>query len=436
LQLQNLATLKTDDDVLERLGKISPTLEDLYSEIYQRIKQNQGEISQKIARNVFSLLLSLERNLLPHDFSTLAQPTENELSPQVILDICCNLVVLDETLQVFRLAHLSVREFLEKLPEFSSTKSHATVATCCMKIAGKWDEDLARRIDAEFYVQTSMLYHFQEAGGDERLRQPFLMEFIRLIREDLEPKITFADYWTGGWLDWVCIQPLPKDVNPSLRFIFNACALGFSEMVKNVIDATLRLGNISTDCPLISESPGANAVFAAFQELPRPKEFSVRHLKKAVVPEAIRQLSVHAIRHGNYEVLKYLFENKLCSVTEDLLKKAVVPHTRHRACHRYWSEPADIVNLMLDYGGMEHVTTAVVRRAVTAAWMRGKGFTTLVIRTLLNRGLVFSLNKEFLDSINLQTCGSRLPYVTESLILLAEVRLQFHISDLFPNRII
>lgn len=55
------------------------------------------------------------------------------INTSAILDICCNLVVLDKTLNVFRFAHLSVRDFFENMPDFSPQKSHSVVALMSMR---------------------------------------------------------------------------------------------------------------------------------------------------------------------------------------------------------------------------------------------------------------------------------------------------------------
>jgi hypothetical protein len=55
------------------------------------------------------------------------------VSSNTILDISCNLVLLDKTLDVFRFAHLSIREYFEKFPEFFPEASHSIVAMSCMR---------------------------------------------------------------------------------------------------------------------------------------------------------------------------------------------------------------------------------------------------------------------------------------------------------------
>jgi hypothetical protein len=49
-----------------------------------------------------------------------------------VLNVCCNMVVLDKTLEVFRFAHLSVREYLEDRGEYTKIETHTIAAERCI----------------------------------------------------------------------------------------------------------------------------------------------------------------------------------------------------------------------------------------------------------------------------------------------------------------
>ena len=53
-------------------------------------------------------------------------------SNDILLDMCCNLVVLDVELDVFRFAHLSVREYIEDLDEYTNIEIHKLAAERCI----------------------------------------------------------------------------------------------------------------------------------------------------------------------------------------------------------------------------------------------------------------------------------------------------------------
>ena len=56
------------------------------------------------------------------------------VSEQEVLGICCSLVVMDTEMQIFRFAHLSVREFFEGLEDYASAVVHSCAAKRCLSI--------------------------------------------------------------------------------------------------------------------------------------------------------------------------------------------------------------------------------------------------------------------------------------------------------------
>ena len=55
-----------------------------------------------------------------------------QVSKDQVLDICCNFIVFDTTLDTFRFAHLSVREFLEKQLEYNIIVINSLAAETCL----------------------------------------------------------------------------------------------------------------------------------------------------------------------------------------------------------------------------------------------------------------------------------------------------------------
>lgn len=53
-------------------------------------------------------------------------------SKELVLEICSNFIVFDAQLDTFRFAHLSVREFLEKRPEYNNSTTSALAAEICL----------------------------------------------------------------------------------------------------------------------------------------------------------------------------------------------------------------------------------------------------------------------------------------------------------------
>lgn len=78
----------------------------------------------------------LREPLTTRDFPLALKFCGDERTPllnETVLDLCANLVVLDNGLDVFRFAHLSVREFLETKGKFDAASNHAIAAECCLR---------------------------------------------------------------------------------------------------------------------------------------------------------------------------------------------------------------------------------------------------------------------------------------------------------------
>jgi hypothetical protein len=361
MQLQNLTTLKTDEDIRHHLGKIPPTLEVLYRDIYQQITTNQGSTSKILARNTFCLLLRLKENLLPSEFVKMVQShdegSSQEMLPSTILDICCNLIVLDRTLNVFRFAHLSVREFLEKLPEFAPPSSHSMVATICMRHSDSAEKSawLRRYVRQPIktigdYIAFWLIFHFQSAGKDERLKSPLLKNTVALLsRNDFsslraDEKVLFLKRVECRAL------PVPRNIDPKLGIFFNACAVGFSELVEAFIAGYSQSEKAPLDIPLSEER--LLILSETFGAMERGGEVFFDPIKETLAPNPLIRfgdLAKHSISHGNYPVLNLLLSGNLCHVTEALLLRAVNAYDTRKTSGPEWKEPAEIVDLLLQF---------------------------------------------------------------------------------------
>lgn len=95
-----------------------------------------AEADRNVIMNAFSWLLCAQRTLSSVEFlaavSTTPQRKFDQLTKDHILDLCSNMVLYDATLDVFRFTHLSVREFLEKRPEYTEEATNAIAAKTCL----------------------------------------------------------------------------------------------------------------------------------------------------------------------------------------------------------------------------------------------------------------------------------------------------------------
>ncbi|KAK8929225.1 hypothetical protein VCV18_001887 [Metarhizium anisopliae] len=133
------------------LGKLPPTLEGSYWEIYNTILES-GRRASKLAICTFQWLLYGQKVITADNFVAIASASlrieepdgETRRSDSLeaittgeILDVCANLVVLRNG--VFVLAHLSVREFLEGLTARSvdtmiAARGNDAIAAACLQL--------------------------------------------------------------------------------------------------------------------------------------------------------------------------------------------------------------------------------------------------------------------------------------------------------------
>ena len=136
LQLQYLCLFKEEHTIWKRLGELPGTLRDLYNEIYHERIENLVVEEKLVTEAAFKLLMCQQESLNTKDFLVGLQFCREEKTPvpiETLLDLCANFVILDRELNVFRFAHLSVREFLEEREGFDTASNHAVAAECCLR---------------------------------------------------------------------------------------------------------------------------------------------------------------------------------------------------------------------------------------------------------------------------------------------------------------
>ncbi|CAI6080012.1 unnamed protein product [Clonostachys chloroleuca] len=136
LQLQALQRCRSEEAIMERLGQLPRTLGDLYQELIVKMENFEATSDRELAKNSLSWLLCSHAQLTSEAFlaavSTSKDGESEAISRDQLLDLCCNLVIFDEALDVFRFAHLSVREFLETHELFKSESINSRVAVACL----------------------------------------------------------------------------------------------------------------------------------------------------------------------------------------------------------------------------------------------------------------------------------------------------------------
>ena len=136
LQIKHLFTLRSKDAIKKKLGKLPKTLEDTYSEIYEKILSEDPEELEAAKRSLMWLMCS-RRPLSSREWVNFTYWPEQVgedigVASDSLLEICRNLVTVDNQSQVVRFSHLSVQEYLENLDDFNTEKANSMAARLCL----------------------------------------------------------------------------------------------------------------------------------------------------------------------------------------------------------------------------------------------------------------------------------------------------------------
>lgn len=263
LQLELLCTMKLDQDVRARLGRIPPELEQLYQEIYDKnLLKYPGEVGRSIISNIMKWLLCAQRQMKSSEFCTaivLNTVPAEELTNEHVLDLCHNFVVFDDSLDVFRFAHASVREFLEKQNEYTAISCHLLAAeTCLLQFIGLSDWPAAkaflqhnytlelrdkvastRELLGSFhtYATTFWARHCQSIGEEVRKSNTHFKRIFRFFLSDASDALSPLSIWMQSDRRRVQNSSLQiflsgqRTCRPEERVYMIACAFAFCEII-------------------------------------------------------------------------------------------------------------------------------------------------------------------------------------------------------------
>ncbi|KAI5839362.1 hypothetical protein DFP73DRAFT_634572 [Morchella snyderi] len=131
----------TEADLLEELGRLPVGLEETYDQIFKLISSYPRR-SSILAKRSLQWLMCAARPLAPDELTVVISiPLSGDgdilgglkLTRDKVIQLCHNLVIWDEQLNVMRFAHLSVFEFLEK-KTWSVSSGHTLAAEVCLQL--------------------------------------------------------------------------------------------------------------------------------------------------------------------------------------------------------------------------------------------------------------------------------------------------------------
>ena len=254
------------------------------------------------------------------------------------------MIVFDSTLDTFRFAHLSVREFLEKRPEYASTATNSLAAeTCLLKLLsaannpatklffseqGQLLRDSMYSHDLCSYSTIYWARHCQLAAG-ERTSGVLRDFFLFFLSNELDPTSAFA-LWTSqlqkqlrNGINWELYERLRDTKSVAAATLFVACSFDFPEIIRQW-------------------APGR----------PPPAD--------SANERGLTALQV-AVTHGSCKAISVLITDEVMQITEEVVKAAAGNRGNGK----------EILTLLLDQRGADvRITEEVVK---TAARNQGSG---------------------------------------------------------------
>ncbi|KAJ9401934.1 hypothetical protein DTO282F9_1224 [Paecilomyces variotii] len=238
LQIENIGDtdrIKDIDGIRQALGSLPSALSTSYEAIYRRI-QSMNESSRQVAVQCLQWLLYARRRLSISELvAAVSRPSKSSsrVLPRSIVDYCCNLVVIDNEADTFRLAHLTVREFLENLDCYSIHDANAMIVERCLGtyLADGWEDD-----DFLNYATENWPAHVEQLSGSPQ-RAAIKTSLTRFFTEEEH----FED-----WLEILDKRPIEEGPSWSSSLsrkleacfssppsaLFTACCFGIIEVLE------------------------------------------------------------------------------------------------------------------------------------------------------------------------------------------------------------
>ena len=242
--------MKVEDDILEELGRLPESLSDLYAVIYDQISRS-GRASQRFAEKALQWLTAAKRPLSPRALINVSSRgvgiNQSNISPEDLLDMTANLLIVDESVNTVRFAHLSVWEYLVTRPEFSEDEAHLQVALTCLEMYN----DVASLLDPaiidsngqamsyreEVSAYSSLYWPIHASNVEEHSRRMILVAQLRLSLLGGEMPESFriwrqhVSYWSSK-MDWYHWHKQLAEILVSHTPFLNICVFDFWEILE------------------------------------------------------------------------------------------------------------------------------------------------------------------------------------------------------------
>jgi hypothetical protein len=356
------------------MSRIPRPLSELYDDLYKKALESTEETDRDLFRNTLKWMLCTTRVFDWEDFSqaitSFVDIEVDDIDEDFILDLLSNFVISQTTQEgkrTFHFAHLSVREFLENRPEYSTESSNTFAAeVCLLKLlgasgspsAGQFLERLGlndkstvtfSEIDSyrkgiHNYSLQNWNEHCVHAGEVNRANEE--LHLSRLLRyflfDDSDPNCPLKCWVHSrrrrkleddrGAQFLRLLQNYPR--SPDLAFVLS-CVFGFGEILR--LDHYRELDdNIKEACILVA---------TAYRQYD-----ILKYLMGETKDRLLQKCVLEAIIEGNdIETLRWF----LTLIEPDLITGSVIAHT-YRA-------DKEIIELLLDHNKGLYITTDLIQ---------------------------------------------------------------------------
>lgn len=259
---------------------------------------------RQYTRHTLAWLLSARKKLSSAELLaavSIAVPSRRQLTINQILDLCCNLVVLDSELDTFRFAHLSVREFLEKQGEFANDRSNALAAeSCLLSMIGSANDQASKYLLSELGYLSNCGYeqlqpysyrfwapHCQAAAGERQKGR--LQNLLTGFIQDKVTKQSAFSMWT------IYLESLQWDGDSELYQRLQACRARHPTWMF------------------------VTCAFDIYEVVMRGMTDVVRTHLRNVNNETVQEV---AAKYGSYNALSILISIDYTAITKDVVKAA------------------------------------------------------------------------------------------------------------------
>ena len=378
MQLQHLCSIRLEAAIRSQLGQLPRTLHTLYANVYDMLSNRSDEIERVVFRRTLCLLLCAQREIETAQFLDLVASSSHvgvdafQVTKDLVLEFCNNLIVFDAQLDTFRFAHLSVREFLEERQEYCRSGSNALITEACL-----WNLIDKKSISDKFRYERkySVLFwpvHYQLAA-EKRTSESLKRAFQTFCTQDDDGSCpielwntriseNYFMFGTNRKLSRCLRETQTRSASCPVITYFVACAFDLPELLEdlgNLHTWPLESINLHGRLPhVVSTNVGS---CAALEYLLNNFQESLQVLEEMVITAAHSE--------SNKEMMELLLDQRgdRIKVTEAVVQAAAM----------YGN--GDLMALLLDRRGDEiQITEAVVQGAASNKGGNGVGVMTIL----------------------------------------------------------